>query len=182
MRPQGVAFNLTRKQSGFTLQDNLIVIMILGLVGMAIIPQLQGMVQETRLNEAAAELVSGLQYAGNLAVRYRRPFGFQADAAGHWFKVYDNRYAADANAHTNADPPVTAYGVVLNPLDKSWYLRDFDDMENYRAVTFTDNNQVPIVFYPDGHSGDSNTTLTVSLGGNQRTISVDGPTGRISVQ
>ena len=167
------------RQRGFTLLDTLIVIAIFGIVGMAIIPQFQGMVQETRLNEAAAELVSGMQYAGSLAVRYRRPFGFQADVDGHWFKIYDNRYAADAAAHTADDPPVTAYGVVLNPLDKSWYVHDFDDMENYRAVTFTG---AQIVFYPDGHSAASNTTVTVNLGGSQRTITVDGATGRISVQ
>jgi prepilin-type N-terminal cleavage/methylation domain-containing protein len=167
---------------GFTLLDTLIVIVILGIIGMIVIPQFQGMVQETRLNEAAAEIVSGMQYAGNLAVRYRRPFGFQADATGHWFKIYDNRYADDDTAHTAADPPVTAYGVVLNPLDKNWYLRDFDDMENYRAVTFTSTQ---IVFYPDGHSTDPaapNPTVMVSLGGSQRTITVDGATGRISVQ
>ena len=170
-----------KRQKGFTLLDSLIVIAILGIVGMAIIPQFQGMVQETRLNEAAAEIVSGMQYAGNLAVRYRRPFGFQADAAGHWFKVYENRYADDPTAHTTDTdkPQVTAYGVVQNPLDKSWYVHDFDDMENYRAVTFTG---AQIVFYPDGHSAASNTTVTVSLGGRQRTITVDGATGRINVE
>jgi Tfp pilus assembly protein FimT len=170
---------LGKKPGGFTLLDSLIVIVILGIIGMIVMPQFQGMVQETRLNEAAAEIVSGIQYAGNLAVRYRRPFGFQADAAGHWFKIYDNRYAADAAAHTASDPPVTSYGVVLNPIDKSWYQRDFDDMENYRGVTFT---SAQIVFYPDGHSGNSNTTVTVSLGGGQRTITVNGMTGRINVQ
>lgn len=166
-------------QRGFTFLDSLIVIAILGIVALTVIPQFQGMVQESQLNEAAAEIVSGMQYAGNLAVRYRRPFGFQADAAGHWFKIYDNRYAADADAHTDADPPVTAYGVVLNPLDKSWYLHDFDDMENYRAITFT---SAQIVFYPDGHSAASNTTVTMGLGGRQRTITVDGATGRVTVQ
>ncbi|MCX5823933.1 MAG: GspH/FimT family pseudopilin [Deltaproteobacteria bacterium] len=172
-----------RRSRGFTLLDSLIVIVILGIIGMIVIPQFQGMVQETRLNEAAAELVSGMQYAGNLAVRYRRPFGFQADSAGHWFKIYDNRYVNDANPHTADDPPVTANGVVLNPIDKSWYWRDFDDMENYRAVTFAPD--VQIVFYPDGHSTDPalpNPTVIVSLGGSQRTIKVDGATGRISVQ
>jgi len=175
-----------KRQKGFTLLDSLIVIVILGIISVVVVPQFQGMVQETRLTEAAAELVSGMQYAGNLAVRYRRPFGFQADAAGHWFKIYDNHYAAltpaEAAALTAADPPVTAYGVVLNPIDKSWYLRDFDDMENYRAVTFTITPSATIVFYPDGHSGNSNTVVTVSLGGRQRTIEVDGATGRISVE
>ncbi|MCK9362858.1 MAG: GspH/FimT family pseudopilin [Syntrophales bacterium] len=179
LRALASVFNTGGRQKGFTLIDSLLVIVILGIIGMIAIPQFQGMIQETRLNEAAAELVSGMQYAGNLAVRYRRPFGFQADATGHWFKIYDNRYVNDANPHTADDPPVTAYGVVLNPLDKDWYLRDFDDMENYRAVTFTG---AQIVFYPDGHSGNSNTTVTVSMGDNQRAITVDGATGRISVQ
>ncbi len=167
------------RPGGFTLLDTLIVIAILGIIGMIVVPQFQGLVQETRLNEATAELVSGLQYAGNLAVRYQRPFGFQADASGHWFKIYDNRYAADSTAHAADDPPVTAYGVVLNPLKKNWYQQRFDDMENYRAVTFTD---AQIVFYPDGHSADSDATITVSLGVSQRTITVQGATGRISVQ
>ena len=52
-------------------------------------------------------------------------------------------------------------------------------MENYRQVAFT---SAQIVFYPDGHSAAANTTVTVSLGDSQRTITVDGATGRISVQ
>jgi type II secretion system protein H len=171
-----------KRQKGFTLLDMLIVIAILGIIGMAVIPQLQGMIQETRLTEAAAEIVSGMQYAGNLAVRYRRPFGFQANAADHWFSIYDNRYAEDANTHYDQDPPTTAKGVVLNPISKSWYQHDFDDMENYRGVTFTITPNDKIVFYPDGHSDGSDTTVTMSLGGRQRTITVDGATGRISVQ
>jgi Tfp pilus assembly protein FimT len=168
-----------KRQKGVSILDMLIVIAILGIVGMAVIPQLQGMVQETKLNEATAELVSGMQYAGNLAVRYRRPFGFQADATGQWFKVYEQRYASDPAAHTDDDdePKVTAYGVVLHPLDKNWYIRYFAQMENYRGVSFT---SAQIVFYPDGHSAATDTTVTVSLDGRQKTITIDGATGRIS--
>jgi type II secretion system protein H len=175
----GVAFTAKRRRSGFTLLDSLIVIVILGIIGMIIIPEFQGVIQETRLSEAAAEIVSGMQYAGNLAVRYRRPFGFRADATGRRFEIYEYRYATDPAAHTGEadDPKVTAYGVVLNPLDKNWYIRNFADSENYRAVTFAD---ATIVFYPDGHSSSSNTTVTVGLGSRQKTIIVDGTTGRIS--
>ncbi len=172
-------FSSEKRQTGFTLLDSLIVIAILGIIGIIIIPQFQGLVRETKLNEAATELVSGMQYAGNLAVRYGRPFCFQADATGRWFKIFDNRHREDPVPHTDHDPPVTANGVVLHPLDKNWYLRDFDEMESYREVTFT-NAQV--VFYPDGHSAATDTTVTVSLGTDQRIITVDGSTGRISVQ
>lgn len=160
--------------------DMVIVIIILGIVGMAVIPQLQGMIQEARLNEATAELVSGMQYAGNLAVRYRRPFGFQTDAAGQWFKIYDNRYYTESTVCTDSvldDPPMNSACVVLHPLDKNWYIRNFAEMENYRLVSFS---SAQIIFYPDGHSAAANTTVPVSLDGRQKTITVDGTTGRIS--
>lgn len=165
--------------------------MIIGIIGVIIIPQFQGMVQETRLSEAAAEIVSGMQYAGNLAVRYRRPFGFQADATGtsRLFKIFDNRYHTGITTCTDQvpdDPLMNADCVVLNPLDKSWYIRDFATMENYREVTFAVKRNdvlIPfIVFYPDGHSASSDTTVTVGLGSRQKTIKIDGATGRISVQ
>lgn len=177
------------KKAGFTLLDSLIVIVILGIIGMIIIPQFQGMVQETRLSEAAAEIVSGMQYAGNLAVRYRRPFGFQADATGtsRLFSIFDNR--SDKTVCTDQvqdDPQMNTDCVVLNPLDKSWYIRNFASMENYREVTFAIKRNdvlIPfIIFYPDGHSASSDTTVTVGLGSRQKTITVDGMTGRISVQ
>ncbi len=169
-----------RRQEGFTLLDSLIVIVILGIIGMIAIPQFQGLIQETRLNEAAAEIVSGMQYAGSLAVRYGRAFGFQADAAGHWYKIYDNR--SDITACTDQipdDPLMDSACVVLNPLDKNWYIRNFNDMENYRAVIFTSAN---VIFSPDGHSGSADTVVTVSLGDRSKTITVDGATGRITVQ
>ena len=44
---------------------------------------------------------------------------------------------------------MTAFGVVLNPVEKNWYQYDFDDMENFGQVAFTG---AQVVFYPDGHS------------------------------
>lgn len=149
------------------------------------------MVTETKLNEATGELVSGLQYAGNLAVKYQRPFGLkalEANVNGNWFRVFDYRYKDDTIPHHDCfpdpacDPPVDAYGVVLNPFDKKWYQKDFDTMKTYEGVSIT---SVPaggqIRFYPDGHSDSSDNTFVLSLAGNQRTITVDGTTGRISV-
>ena len=170
-------------QLGFTLLDLLIVILILGVLAVIAIPQFHSIVTEARLNEAAGELVSGLQYAGNLAVKYQRPFAVQADVDGNWFRVFDTDPSPDSvpPARPNNDPPVDADGVVLNPLDKKWYQKDFDDMKTYEGVKIT---SVPtggeICFYPDGHSDSSDNTFVLGLAGNQRTITVDGTTGRIS--
>ena len=140
------------------------------------------MVNEAKLNEAAGELVSGLQYAGNLAVQYQRPFGFEANVAGNWFKVFDYQYKTDSDPHHDYDPPVDVYGVILNPVDKKWYWKDYDDMETYKGVSIT---SVPaggeIRFFPDGHSSSSDHTFVLSLDNDQRTITVNGTTGRVTV-
>ncbi|MGD8531345.1 MAG: prepilin-type N-terminal cleavage/methylation domain-containing protein, partial [Syntrophobacterales bacterium] len=64
-----------QKNRGFSLLDLLIVLMILGIMGVILAPQLYSMMTEARLNEAAREMVSGLQYAQSLAVTHQRPFG-----------------------------------------------------------------------------------------------------------
>ena len=167
--------------SGFTLLDLLIVALILSILGTVAVPHFKGLTIETKLNEAAAELVGGLQYAQNLAVEYQRPFGLKADATGNWFRVFDDRYKADPNPHHGSDPPVDAYGVVLEPLSKIWYVKNYDTI--YKGIKIT---AVPtggeIRFYPDGHSAAANHTFLISLATAQRTITVNGTTGRVSVQ
>ena len=181
--------NISYRNKGFTLLDLLLVVTILAVLGMIMIPQFHSMITEARLNEAAGELVSGLQYAGSLAVQHQRPFGLMADVDENWFKVFDHRYKDDTNPHHDCwpdpacDPRVDAYGVVLNPMDKKWYRKDFDTMKTYEGVRIT---SVPeggeIRFYPDGHSSSSDNTFVLSFGGNQRTITINGTTGRVSVQ
>jgi hypothetical protein len=156
---------------------------IIGILAVMVTPQFQSMLTQMRLNEAAVELISALQYAADLAVVYQRPFAVSADADGNWFKVFDYRYKADDTPHHDADPPVDAYGVVLNPTDKTWYLKDYDTLDAFQGVGLT---TVPaggeICFYPDGHSAASNHTFVLAFDGNQRTVTVDGATRRIAVQ
>lgn len=176
---------ITNKDKGFTLLDLIVVILILGVLGMIAIPQFQSMVAESKLNEAAGELVSGLQYARNLAVQYERPFGLMVDVNENWFNVFDtDPYPDDVPpARPDNKPPVDADGVVLNPMDKKWYIKDFDTMNTYEGVSIT---SAPaggqLLFYPDGHSSSSDSTFILTLAGDQRTITVNGFTGRVSVQ
>lgn len=164
---------------GFTLMECVIIVLILGIVAMAGIPEFKGMISEARLNEAAAELVSGLYYTRSLAVEHQRPFGLRADLSGNWFAVFDGRYHNDPDAHPADVPPVGANGVVFHPLSKALYTEDLDAI--YAGVQIA---TVPaggeIRFYPDGHSSEAASLFVIQLGDKQRMISVDGTTGKIN--
>ena len=171
------------KNKGFSLLDLLLVIMILGIMGMLVEPQLHSMMTEARLNEAAREMVSGLQYAQSLAVIHQRPFGLKADVDGNWFRVFDYQHRDDSNPHHEETPPVDGYGVVINPFDKNWYVVDLDTIHTYEGVNIeaapTDGM---ISFYPDGHSSSDDSSFVLSYGGDTKTITVDGTTGKIRVE
>jgi type II secretion system protein H len=172
----------SNSEKGFSLLDLLIVLMILGIMGMILAPQLSSMMTEARLNEAAREMVCGLQYAQSLAVTHQRPFGLKADVDGNWFRVFDYQYRDDSNPHHDETPPVDGYGVVINPVDKNWYIVEFDTSHTYEGVSIdaapTDGL---ISFYPDGHSSSDDLSFILSFGGDSKTITVDGTTGRIRV-
>ena len=171
-----------QKNEGFSLLDLLIVLMILGIMGIIVAPQLHSMMTEARLNEAAREMVCGLHYAQSLAVTHQRPFGVKADVDGNWFRVFDYRFRDDSSPHHNEAPPVDAYGVVINPLDKNWYIVDLDTSHTYEGVSIDSMPPTGMVsFYPDGHSSSNNSFFVMSYGGDSKTITVDGITGKIRV-
>jgi Tfp pilus assembly protein FimT len=178
-------YKLFIDRKGVILLDLLIVAIILAILGMVAIPLFSSFIADNKLEGSAGELVAGLQYAGNLAVQYQRPFGLSADVAGNWFKVFDTSPSPNPTPPARPDniPPVDENGVVLNPFDKTWYVRDFDTMDIYKGVQIT---SIPsggtVQFYPDGHSGVIDSVFSISYGGKQKTITVNGTTGLITVQ
>lgn len=182
---KGGAPALISPHSGLVLLDLLIAAVILGILAMIALPQFSSMATDNKLNGSASEIVSGLQYAANLAVQYQRPFGLRADATANSFSVFDTNPQPNPVPPARPDntPPVNENGTVLNPFDKLWYARNFDAMEVYQGVRLT---AVPtggvVQFYPDGHSGVSDSAFALSYGGKQKTITVNGTTGQITVQ
>ena len=106
-----------RSKEAFVLFDVLIAILILGIMALIAIPSVASMIGQNRLNGAANEMVSGLQYAEGLAVKYGRPFGVNVDGPNSTFFVYDSA--------PTGDPPVNASNVVVNPIDRAWYVKAF---------------------------------------------------------
>jgi len=186
-------------QQGFTLVDLIIVVAILGILAMLILPQIGSMASQAKLNSAAWELVTAFQYAQTVAIEYQRPFQVKVFLASsrNQFSVKDHQYEEDASAYPGSDPPLYTYGRVYHPVDKKPYTIDFDDVESgisgevstreeFRGVTIDSipgsGPDAEIVFYPDGHSGNSDSVVVVSLGSETRTITVDGFTGKVTVE
>ena len=198
--------NASDNRNGFTLLDTLLVLLILGIVGMATMPRFSAMISEAKLNGAATELVSALEYAKSLTVRYQKPFDVRAyrydyfDPKANQFVVRDVQYIADTGLHLDAIPPVYTHGRVFNPFDKKPYIIDFNDIQAalvgvimpQRQYEGVDIVSVPgggtdgiVQFYPDGHCSDPAgpaNTYVLSYAGSQKTITVEGATGRIIVQ
>ena len=190
---------ISNNDRGFTLLDLIIVVIILGVLAMLILPQLGTMANQSKINSAAWELISAFQYAQTMAIEYQRPFQMKVFRASdrNQFMVKDHQYEGDSNAYPNNDPPIYSWGRVYHPIDKKPYIIDFDDVqaavagevstrEEYRGVTIDSvpggGSDAEIVFYPDGHSGNSDSVVVISLGSETRTITVDGFTGKVSVE
>jgi type II secretion system protein H len=168
---------------GFTLIEILIVIMLISILSLAVMPEIQSLVRESKLNGATGELVTALECAADFAVTFQRPFGVKATSGSTSFSVFDARYKSDPVAHSNETPPVAAFGVVLNPIDKQWYTLDFRTLPNLSGVRIS---AAPasgeLVFYPAGHCSALTSTFVVSSGTNAKTVTVNGVTGRLVVQ
>jgi prepilin-type N-terminal cleavage/methylation domain-containing protein len=170
------------KKKGFTLIDLLIVCMILGVLAMIAAPQFHTMNSESKLNSAASEVVSAIHFARNLSLTYQRVFYFRAKTPDNVIQVGDLKYKNDPNPHLNDDPPVLNNGLVLNPLTKLKYDLDFDTLSDLEGVNITSAPAGEyIYFYPDGHSSEADSTIVLSYSNQQRTITVDGYTGKTTL-
>ena len=202
MNPIIIIYKKRSFQQGFTLIDLLIVLLIIGVIGTLLAPQLHSILTETKLNGAAGELVSALEYTRSLAIEYQRPFMLRVygydhtDDKANAFTVKDTISTLDDEIHLDADPPLYSFKRVFHPLDKKPYFIDFDRVNEplegvidpkyeYEGVII---QSVPgggttalLKFYPDGHSSDTDSSFTLDLRGVQKTITVDGITGNISV-
>jgi Tfp pilus assembly protein FimT len=168
---------LRRRENGLVLLDVLMVTVILAILAVIAVPQLDSLIGDSKLNGSANEMVSGLRYACSLAVKYQRPFGLTANTTANSFSVFDTAVPA------TGDPPVNAANIVLNPIDKAWYVKNFSQIDAYQGVKIvTAPVGGAVLFYPDGHTGAADSVFSVAYAARQKTITVSGVTGLVTVQ
>ena len=171
------------RSSGFTLIEILIIVMIMGIFGMASIPALKSVLGDSKLSSAGRIMVAGIEYTANLSIRYQRPFQFEADTNTNSFQIKDTAPYPDSTSGTirlNNLPPVNDDDIIFNTLSGTWYVVDFATTGNFDGVSI-DSGPAALTFYPDGHSTYADSLYVLSFGQRSNTITVNGISGRISV-
>jgi type II secretion system protein H len=81
-------------ESGFSLIEVLVVVVILGIMAGAAGPAMAVMVRHNRVNRATAVITSDLQNAFAVAARQREPVRVQADSVGRSYQFVDRKTGA----------------------------------------------------------------------------------------
>ena len=179
-------------QNGFTLIELLIIVMIMGILAMAGIPALTSFLADSKLSSASTIMVSAIEYTASLSIKYKRPFQFEV-VSNNTFQIKDTAPYPDSDPYPNDPsetiridnrPRVDGDDIVFNTLSGTWYKVDFATIANFEGVSI-DSGPETLKFYPDGHSEDDSPSFeshyVLSLGELKNTITIDGISGRISV-
>ena len=165
-------------EKGFTLIELILVIVILGIVG-AIISLNFGGLDTIRLDNAAKKLVADLRYAQQLAITTGTRHGLEIDALLEYSLHIDNA-GVDAN--------------ISDPLDRGVdFIVNFDAYQQQQLSGVRFDNPIPFCGGPviefDNLGAPTDTigallpctpVLALALSGNNRVITIQPNTGRIT--
>ncbi len=172
---------------GFTLVEVLTVVAILSVLALFAMPAREP-VEAHQLERATHEAADAIRFARSEALRTQQAYGFAIESGNARLRLF--------RTDTSASPATLTYDV-LHPLTRQAYVVDFGPHSSLPSIALTattsftaactsptnivfDGTAEPRCVAPVG-SLLSSGNLTLSLGGNQRSLIVDGTTGRVRV-
>jgi type II secretion system protein H len=173
---------------GFSLLELLLVLILLGIVAVAAVPDLSSGDQK-RLELAAGEIAEAMRYARSEALRTAEPRGFQLQTAEARIRV--------VSADTSSNPWTAGYDVerpgVHNFYDTDLSSRSYAGIDGMtRSAVFHGNcNNADLIFFDalgmpacadNGGALVDQYDVTLSFGSRSRIVSLHGITGRVTVQ
>jgi prepilin-type N-terminal cleavage/methylation domain-containing protein len=164
-----VGKQMSRNSFGFTMVEVMIVLIILGTISAIAIPSISSNLDQMKLDGAAREIVSVIQYCQSIAIKEGKTYQVHFTVSQEKFKCQD----------------LATTTTVLHPIDKKPYLFNFQQEGYFHGVDI-----VSAMFIPGNKSqvdfnslGESNRSGSVVLGyrGQQKTITLSRLAGNIAV-
>ena len=145
---------MTRRASGVTLLELMIVLVLMALIAAVTIPIFGSGVSTTQLRSAARELAAGLRLARGQAIAQRSEATLQLDVAARSFSV----------------PPDPRVHALPTGIELKLFTAQRD---------LVSDNVGAIRFYPDG--GSNGGRVTLAAGERKYDVDVDWLTGRVAI-
>jgi prepilin-type N-terminal cleavage/methylation domain-containing protein len=167
---------------GFTLIEVMIVVIILAVIAGAIIPNVASSIGSTRLEAAASQVGSVLEFCYSAASGTGRTHGLVFDGDGRRFQVVaevpPDPEQSSGVMETPVLEPVSLPGLLSRQLPEGIVLESVAAFET--DLLQGENNQVRILFFPDGTTEFANLYLS-DASGEQRLIEVNGFNGVVTI-
>lgn len=177
------------RQAGFSLLELTLVVLILGIMALALIPD-SSPTNEQKLDLAAQIQADAMRFARSEAIRRGEPIGFRQQ---------NNQKRIRVNRLDTATDPWTRIHDIYHPVTKQIYDIQLDHNPMTANVTLSANRNFdnddcdkPRDVYFDSHGVprciDPETVrliqyqVTLTLGGSSRTVTLEGTSGRVTIQ
>ncbi len=172
---------------GFTLVEALIIVFILGIVTALAIPTLQSGLAESKLAGASSEITVALEYAQLVAMTSGEETRVTIDAANDTILVERYEISGDimgaATEIAENDIESGAFATVAHPAsrgkDYNIIFADEDRFDGVDIVSATFGGGQTVTFDTMGIPSNGG-TVTLSLGSNQVSLTVDALSGKVT--
>ncbi|MGI9203365.1 MAG: pilus assembly FimT family protein [Woeseiaceae bacterium] len=179
---------MDRREHGYSLIELVAVITVLGLVAAIAVPSVSS-TDSRKLDLAASEVAEAIRFARSEAIRLGEPRGFRQQVADKRIRVF--------SLDMSVSPPARIFDV-RHPISKQLYDVDLDDHSlaaadsitrtatwrgacNQQGRMYFDANGTPWCSDPENVLLDK-FAVTLTLGQISRVVTLDGISGRVTVQ